>query len=271
MLTFPETTGRRPHQPQSLRQEYEEFILQRIEAFKEQLSRDQLLSLADDAVRELETEAADQLLLTELMMLEHVDRLIIRRLRLPSYRRWRDRFRKLREAQRAPTHWGLEADTPLAELATTLGDGDLAVVIGAGATTAALYLAALDATVLFVDRDLAAVEAAESRAAAEAIGSRFQAFVVNPAGGWFPDVSPWLVVIDPAAMAAVPVGEREELLAVLKHRTRDGGMHCVLPAEPRADVIPLAPEAMQAHYAGWRVKRGRRSNPRARWFLATKP
>jgi hypothetical protein len=271
MLTVPETAGRRPHRPQSLRQEYEEFILQRIEEFKEQLSRDELLALADDAVRELETEAAEQLLLTELMMLEHVDRLIIRRLRLPSYRRWRERFRKLREAQRVPGHWGLEPDTPLADLAARLGDRDLAVVVGAGAIPAALFLAAVDATVLLVDPDLAAIETAESRAAAEAVGSRFQALVVNPAGGWFPDVAPWLVVIDPATMAAVPVGEREALLGLLKERTRDGGVHCVLPAEPRSDIIPLAPEALQAHYADWRIERGRKSHPRARWFLATKP
>lgn len=272
MLTASQAATRRRRPPVSPRQQYQQWLLDRIEDYKEQIPRDELLQLGDEAAAELSGGAdGQQYLLTEVLMADTVDRLIAKRLRLKSFSRWRQQFLKLREAQRAPTHWGLEADTPLAELATTLGDGDLAVVIGAGATTAALYLAALDATVLFVDRDLAAVEAAESRAAAEAIGSRFQAFVVNPAGGWFPDVSPWLVVIDPAAMAAVPVGEREELLAVLKHRTRDGGMHCVLPAEPRADVIPLAPEAMQAHYAGWRVKRGRRSNPRARWFLATKP
>ena len=34
-----------------LRQEYEEFLLQRIEEFKEQLARDELMEIADEAVK----------------------------------------------------------------------------------------------------------------------------------------------------------------------------------------------------------------------------
>ena len=49
MLTNPRPVGRRAHQPHSLRQEYEEFLLQRIEEFKDQLSRHDLLALADEA------------------------------------------------------------------------------------------------------------------------------------------------------------------------------------------------------------------------------
>lgn len=270
MLTHPAPAPRRRQQPQSLKQEYEEFILQRIEEFKDQLPRDRLLELADEAVRELETEPSQQLLLTELMMLEHVDRLIFRRLRLPSYKRWRDRYRRLRLAQREPVHWGLEPDTPLVALAGRLEDADLVVVIGCGATPAALFLAALEASVLLIDRDLAAIEAAESRAAAEAVGARFQALVVE-LGGWFPDAIPSLVVIDPAAIAALEPAVRAAVVGAVKMQTVSGGVHCVLPMEPRPDVIPLAPEALQAHYADWRVERGRRSNARARWFLATKP
>jgi hypothetical protein len=270
MLTNPQAF-RRGQQPASLRQEYEEFILQRIEEFKDQLPRHKLLELADEAVRELEIESAEQLVLTEMMMLEHVDRLIIRRLRLPSYRRWREKFRKLRQAQREPTHWGLDPDTPLAALAGRLGPDDLAVVVGGGAAPAAFYLAALDAAVLLVDQDLGAVEMAESRAAAEAVATRFQALVVSASGGWFPELEAALVVIDPAAMAVLEPSTRMDLLERLKDVTASGGAHCVLPAEPRSDVIPLAPEALQAGYGGWRVERGRRSNPRARWFVAVKP
>jgi len=43
---------RRP--PLSPRQEYEEFVLQRIEDYKNQLSREDLLTLADESVQELE-------------------------------------------------------------------------------------------------------------------------------------------------------------------------------------------------------------------------
>ncbi|HXV85149.1 MAG TPA: hypothetical protein VD793_00540, partial [Gemmatimonadales bacterium] len=117
---------------QSLKQEYEEFILQRIEEFKDQLSRSELLAIADEAVRELETGSDDQLVLTEVLVLEHVDRLIIRRLHLPTYRRWREKHLRLRRAQRQPTHWGLDPDTPLSRLAAT-GPEATALVIGGGA------------------------------------------------------------------------------------------------------------------------------------------
>jgi hypothetical protein len=268
MLTSPRKEKRRPRSPQSLKQDYEEFILQRIEEFKNGLSRHQLMSIADEAVRELETE--DQFLLTEMLMLEQVDRLIMRRLKLPPYRKWRERHLKLRKAQQEPTHWGLEPETPFADLAGRLDESDLALLLGTGATPAALYLAALDTSVLLIDQDLAGVEAAENKAAAEGIASRFQAMVVS-LGTWLPDAVPALVVLDAVTMAGLDAGKRVHLIETLKERTVVGGIHCILPAEARGGIIPLAPDALQAHYNGWMVERSRRSDNRARWFLATKP
>ncbi len=87
-------TSPKPERPQrrtqSLRREYEEFILQRIEEYKEQLSRSELLSLGDDAVRELDAGPEGQLVMTEVLLLDHVDRIIKRRLRLPAFRLWRE-------------------------------------------------------------------------------------------------------------------------------------------------------------------------------------
>src|SRR5881296_3000780 len=103
--------ARRP--PRSLKQEYQEFLLQRIEEYKNSLSRAQLLEIGDEAVRELESAAADQYLLTEVLLLEHVDRIIMRRLRLPTFQRWSRTHRALRAAQREPTHWEIEAGMPL--------------------------------------------------------------------------------------------------------------------------------------------------------------
>src|SRR2546425_3915512 len=68
------------------------------------------------------------------LLLEHVDRIIARRLRLPAFPRWRQKHRALRAAQRAPTHWGLESDGPLVSAVRRLEPGDLAVVVGAAAT-----------------------------------------------------------------------------------------------------------------------------------------
>src|SRR6266516_1489745 len=83
-------------------------------------------AIGDEAVRELEENAAGQYLLTEVLLLEHVDRIIARRLRLPSFPRWRQKHRALRAAQRAPTHWGLEPDGPLVSEVGRLAPGDLA-------------------------------------------------------------------------------------------------------------------------------------------------
>src|SRR5207302_129056 len=89
--------------PRSLKQEYQEFILQRLEEYKNTVPRAELLKIGDEAVRELQTSAQDQYLLTEVLLLEHVDRIIARRLRLPSFPRWRQKHRALREAHLAPS------------------------------------------------------------------------------------------------------------------------------------------------------------------------
>jgi hypothetical protein len=260
-------TTRRP--PRSLKQEYQEFLLQRIEEYKNTLGREELLEIGDEAVRELEASAAGQYLLTEVLLLEHVDRIIARRLRLPSFPRWRQKHRALRAAQRAPTHWGLETDGALVSGVRRLEPGDLAVVVGAAALPAALFIAAHEAEVFFLDHDLAAVEGAEGRAVTEQLAGRFQALVVT-FGGWIPDVAPSVVVIDPVALASARARDRHTLLAELKARTRPGGMHVVLPSPSAHEVIPLAPEALQAHYEGWEITRRRRAKASA-GFTAMKP
>jgi len=263
----PPPAPRRP--PRSLKQEYQEFILQRIEEYKNTLTREELLEIGDEAVRELEENSAGQYLLTEVLLLEHVDRIIARRLRLPSFPRWRQKHRALRAAQREPTHWGLDADGPLVAYARRLEPGDLAVVVGTGALPAGLFIAAYEAEVFLVDQELHAVEAAESRAVAEQLAGRFQALVIN-FGRWFPDVAPSLVVIDPAALVAARPKDRHALLYDLQARTRAGGVHIVLPTAATREVIPLAPESLEAQYTGWQLTRRRRTR-RGAGFVAVKP
>ena len=263
----PAPAPRRP--PRSLKQEHQEFILQRIEEYKNTLTREQLLEIGDEAVRELEENSAGQYLLTEVLLLEHVDRIIARRLRLPSFPRWRQKHRALRAAQREPTHWGLDAGGPLVAYARRLEPGDLAVVVGTGALSAGLFIAAYEAEVFLVDQELHAVEAAESRAVTEQLAGRFQALVIN-FGRWFPDVAPSLVVIDPAALTAARPKDRHALLYDLQARTRAGGVHVVLPTAATREVIPLAPESLEAQYAGWQLTRRRRTR-RGAGFVAVKP
>ena len=54
----PARAARRP--PRSLKQEYEEFMLQRIEEYKNALAREDLLEIGDEAVRELEGNVGGQ-------------------------------------------------------------------------------------------------------------------------------------------------------------------------------------------------------------------
>lgn len=276
MLTNPRPRARPTRPPQSLRLEYAEFIMQRIEEFKEQQSREQLLRIADEAVRELGADESEQLVLTEVLVQEHVDRAIMKRLRLPAYRRWRDRFVRLRQAQRQPTHWGLDPESPLVDLAARLESTDVVWVLGSGAAAAAFFLAAHDVAIVLIDADPAALDAAEHRARAEALGSRFETTAVlwdgagatAVVGQWFPNVAPTLVVLDVAPLSAVEPAVRGQLIETLKHRCARGGVHHVLPGEGRDGVVALAPEALQTYYAGWQVERGSR---RSRGFIAIKP
>src|SRR5258708_35027795 len=229
--------------PRSLRQEYQEFILQRLEEYKDRLPRDRLLEIGDEAARELAASAQGQYLLTEVLLLEHVDEIIFRRLQLPAFRRWTQKHRALRTAQREPTHWGLEPRTPLAALARRLEPADVTLVVVAGALPAALFLAAHDAEVFLLDPDLHPVEAAKGRAVSEQLAARFQALVVQ-FGAWLPDVTTELAVLDAAALAATKNRDRRALVGDLQARTRPSGVHVMLPPPETPAAIRLPPDSL---------------------------
>lgn len=273
MLSQP-TPGRidaASRRPGSLRQEYQQFLLERIEEFKNSLTRAQLLDIGDEAVRELEESSEGQYLLTEVLLLEHVDRVIARRLRLPTFRRWVKTHRDLRASQREPTHWGLSSTHPLVPHARRLAPGEVTLVVGATALAESLYLAAHDVDVFLIDHDLHSIEGAEQRAVTEHLGSRFQALVVR-FGRWLPDVLPALVVVDPAVLAPARSRDRQALLRDLQRRTREGGRHVVLPSGAARHVLSFAEGALRTAYeqAGWTIER-RGSSRRGGGFAAAKP
>lgn len=72
----------------SLRRAYDEWIEEQIEGYKEAVSRADLLRLADEVVTDLRISNDGQYQLTELLLLEAVDRKIFRLLKLPGYRAW---------------------------------------------------------------------------------------------------------------------------------------------------------------------------------------
>jgi len=255
------TEQRRPHRPPpSLKQQYQEYLLQRIEGFKNSLARDELLALGDEAAHELQSGAAGQFVLTEILMLETVDRLIQKRLRLPSYPKWRKQYLALRQAQRQPVHWGIDSASAVALILPRIEPGDNVVVVGTGAQQAACLLAAHDAEVTFVDEDLAAVEQIESRMAGESLGGQFMAYVAA-LGEWLPPFTRELdlAVIDAGTLGGLTHARRAALLLELRNLTRPGGVHVVMPGDG------VAPEAYISHYPDWdretmgAVRRGKAS------------
>jgi hypothetical protein len=186
-------------------------------------------------------------------MLETVDRLIVKRLALRPYRRWREQFRKLREAQRTPVHWGLDGGCALARLLPRVEAHDTALVIGAGAEPATYLLAAHDAAVTFIACDVGCVERVESRMAAEALASLFEGFVA-PLGPALPGFLEALegvdiVVLDPNTLSGFKPHARAALLGDLQRRSRPGGVHVVLGGS-RA----LSPDSIRALYDGWTME-----------------
>ena len=249
MLTAAEATGRRARRraPISLRQQYQQYLMQRIEAYKHALSRNELMKLAAEATAEMTGALEGQLVLTEVLVLESVDKLIMKRLKLPSYKRWRTHFQSIRESQREPNRWGLAAYHPVVRLLPRLEPGDRAVLVGTGCGAAACLLAAYDVQVTFLAADLARVEALELQLASEALGETVEAYVVQLGNGWLPalDGPAHLVMIDADALRSLTPSERDWLVVALQTQTGPGGAHAIMAREGSPATTLLN------YYDGW--------------------
>ncbi|MGH7583043.1 MAG: class I SAM-dependent methyltransferase [Gemmatimonadales bacterium] len=229
----------------SLRQQYDLYIMDRIEHYKNSLSREELLRQADEAMVDLRGD--EQFLLTEVLAQTAVDEYIKKRLGIRRFDTWRKSFPKLRAAQRDPTHWGLDGDHPVAMLAPRVEPGDRILVVGSGAEAGAYLLSAHDGEVIFLDRDVGAVERAENRVATESLSSTFEAMCVQ-FGPWLPTLGGdfVLVVLDAGTLASLKPGDRRVLLAELQRITAAGGLHALV-----ADSLGSGPEGLAGHYAAW--------------------
>ncbi|HEX7024505.1 MAG TPA: hypothetical protein VF187_06785, partial [Gemmatimonadales bacterium] len=215
----------------SPKQQYQEYLLQRIEDYKNSLARDELLRLGNDAACELQDASEGQYFLTEVVMEETVDRLIMKRLKLPPYTRWRQKFARVRQAQQSPTHWGLERNSAVASVLPRLEPGDHALVVGGGAEAAVYLLAAHEVRLTCLFGDNATCTRIETRMAAESLTGNFDAYVAV-LGNWFPELDrqAHLVVIDAATLAELPSPRRVALIARLQDVTVPGGLHAVMPS-----------------------------------------
>jgi hypothetical protein len=223
--------------------------MQRIEDYKENLPRADLLRLGDEAAVELQGDKHEQLFLTDVMMQETVDQQIFSRLKLPSFRKWRTKILPLRRAQQSPNHWGIPGTDPVAVALRAIEPEDRALVVGGGADRAAYLLAAHDLEICCLVGDTSTATRLEGTLASEALSGRCEVFVVV-LGVWAPPqaAGPFhLVVVDAAAVAALPSERQRALVLQAQQRTVPGGLHAVVTSDEE-----VAPEACLTYYPDWR-------------------
>jgi hypothetical protein len=232
----------------SLKHEYELYLEREIENYKESVPRSVLLSIGDDAVRAL--AAHQQFALTELLLVDEVDKIIFKRLRLPAYVTWRKRRIKLLDELRRPEHWGLSRDDVVVRAVQTSSVDARVLLAGAQMETPALYLAAngCDVTALSApDAVQRVLDAAEEAGLGERVHASAAAL-----DSWTPDAPLSAVIYTPAAFAGLSAAERARVIQVLQSATADGGVHLVqtIAAGKRT---PVSLEELRRRYRGWDV------------------
>jgi len=251
--------------PRSLKYEYELYVEREIEDYKDSVSRSSLLKIGDEAVAAL--RAQDQIALTEILVWIEVDRIITKRLRLPTYAVWSKKRMKDLERYRRPEHWGID---PRAALVRELQDSSDRHVLVAGADREgpALYLAARGCAVTAVEPTPDAVERVLHGAEAAGLTERVRGYCTD-LGTWAPDVQLHAVVCSPMAFAGLSLQERARVIEVLQSATADGGVHLVetLAAATGAEEMPL--EELESRYSGWKISIERNVGD-GRTFMARK-
>jgi hypothetical protein len=102
---------KQPPPSRVLRSDYLEWVDEQIEAYKDSVPRDELIRIATEVVDQLEVNRSGQYQLTELLLLEEVDRTIFRMLKLPSFRTWARRQAESRDAAPPPMLPRAEVET----------------------------------------------------------------------------------------------------------------------------------------------------------------
>ena len=249
----------------SLKHEYELFVEQEIENYKESVPRSVLLSIGDEAVASLCSEP--QLALTELLLCDEVDRLITRRLRLPAYDTWRRRRVKLIDELRRPEHWGLRSDDVLVRALPTSTEGRV-LVAGAEDEVSALYLAANGCNVTTLSAESDALERVIQAAIGAGLAGRVHAEMGNLAS-WTPEVPLNAVIVNPSVLDGLSASERTRVIQVLQSATMDGGFHLVQTIVSSNKVSgALSLEELRSRYRGWTVTVERSDGSKT--FLARK-
>src|SRR3954465_8075421 len=204
------------HRPtRSLQHEYERYLEQEIENYKESVPRSVLLGIGDEAVAALAKEP--QFALTELIVWEEVDRIIARRLRLPSATTWRRRRLKMIEELRRPERWGMTEEHALVRGIRATANS-AALVAGRVDEGPALYLAANGCRVTAIDEEPDAVDRVMTAALRAGLTDRLDARV-GALTSWSPDSPLFAVIVGPEAFENLSVAERIAVMEILRKST----------------------------------------------------
>ena len=254
------------HRPtRSLKHEYELFVEQEIENYKESVPRSVLLSIGDEAVSSMSAEP--QFALTELLLCVEVDRIIFNRLRLSSYDTWRRKRLKQIDELRRPEYWGLRPDDVLVR-ALPSTDGRV-LVAGASDEVSALYLAANGCEVTTLTAEAEGVERMTQAAIGAGLGSRVHA-LIGDLSSWLPDLPLNAVIVNPSVLDNLSADERTRVIELLQSATIDGGVHLVqtiISSGKANGAVSL--EELRNRYRGWTVT-VERTDARSKTFLARK-
>lgn len=229
----------------SLKHEYEIFVQEEIDFYKDSLPRATLLSIGDEAVSIL--HRADQLSLSELMLTEEVDRLIRARLRLPSFAVWKRRRLKMIDRYRSPEHWNLSPDHVLMREVRIASEGHI-LFASPSRDGFPLFLAANGCDVTAVDEEAGVVRRVLS--AASAAGLAVRGYVAQ-LGEWSPDVLLTAVICTDAAFARLSSLERRRAIEVLQGATLAGGVHLVEASTENGETVNF--DELRSNYLGWQV------------------
>ncbi|MDP9176719.1 MAG: hypothetical protein M3O61_03475 [Gemmatimonadota bacterium] len=238
--------------PRSLKHEYDLFVEDEIEAYKESISRATLLKIGDEAVASL--QSGMQISMNELLLVVEVDKIIRKRLRLPSYATWRKReLKRQKERQEfmRPEYWGLSPDSAVAREIHPPADSRV-LVAGDQSASAALYLAAQGCSVTAIN--------GQSDIKASLLNNadvgNLPGHIDHHAEGlreWAPspDRSLSAVVCTPAAFSGLTARQRAQVIGVLQSATEDGGVHLVATIIAGQSGVSLS--ELRKSYKGWEV------------------
>jgi hypothetical protein len=235
----------------SFRHEYELFVEQEIENYKESIPRAAILAIGDEAAAKLAAEP--QFALTEMLLLEEVDKIISRRIRLPKYESWRKKRQKLHEEMRRPEHWGMSKDDALVRTVRDAAAQKLTpqvLVAGETAQRSALFLAANGCDVTALDKETEMLERVMAAAVQAGLADRVHAYAAqieqfSPS----PHTSLRAVVCSHSALQHLSTEERARVIDVLQSATTDGGIHLVETIVAGAVAI----DQLKSEYRGWIV------------------